>query len=156
MKPGRHVVHRDADARHFDGERARIAEQGRFRGRIGGIALVRPQRRHRADDDDAAVLRPHHRAHQRVDEARERPVVHLHGHLGLVLVHHHGEAVVGVAGIVDEAANRAARRASDAANASTAAVSARSTRRAAKVCPGWAAASAAQRRLRLGRRRSGT
>ena len=44
-----------------------------------------------------------HAAHERLGDAGERPEVHLHGGLGLVLLHHGGERVVGLAGIVHEA-----------------------------------------------------
>jgi hypothetical protein len=43
-----------------------------------------------------------HAAHERLGDAGQRPEVHLHGGLGLVLLHHGGERIVGLAGIVHE------------------------------------------------------
>src|SRR5262249_36813139 len=90
---GRDVIDGHAGARPVDRERAHVAEQGGFRPRIGGVALVGLQRGDRADHRDAAELRPHHRPHHGVHQPRERPVVHLHGGFRLGLVHHDGERV---------------------------------------------------------------
>ena len=84
-------------------ERAAIGDQRALGGRIGGVARIALERRHRADGDDAALLGADHAAHERLGDAGERPEVHLHGGFGLVLLHHGGERVVGLAGIVHEA-----------------------------------------------------
>ena len=65
-----------------------------------GIAL---QRRDRADRDDAAGAGPDHAAEHGLGEARHRPEVDLHRRLGLVLGHHGGKGVIGLAGVVHEA-----------------------------------------------------
>src|SRR5690606_6470281 len=49
----RHVVDGDAALGRLHGERADVAEERALGRRIGGIARVALQRRHRADDDDA-------------------------------------------------------------------------------------------------------